>query len=99
MEQIKKLFKRIFAKSEEELLRDKVLKERVDFDNVVASSLLAKEVYDELKKVCHPDRFQCEQDIKKANELFQLISESKGDYSGLLKLKEQVYQDLPIYKK
>ena len=75
MEWIKRLYNRIFAKSEEELLRDKVLNDDIDFANVVSSSLLAKGLYDDLKKQCHPDRFQEEKDINKANELFQLVTQ------------------------
>ena len=53
-------------------------------------------VYDELKKICHPDRFHSEKDINKANELFQLVSQHKGDYNKLVLLKEQIYNELPI---
>ena len=98
MERIKKCFKRFFAKSENDILRDEILNESIDFGNVVSSSLLAKGLYDELKKICHPDRFQKEHDINKANELFQLINQNKGDYNRLLQLKEQVYNQLPVQK-
>lgn len=99
MEWIKSLFKRMFAKSEKELLRDKVLNDDIDFANVVSSSLLAKELYDDLKKICHPDRFQEEKDINKANELFQLVTQNKDNYAELIFLKERVYKELPVYKK
>ena len=87
---------RLYGPSETDAIRNKVLRETVDFDNVVSSSLLAKGLYDELKKVCHPDRFHNEQDENKANELFQLITQNKGDYNKLLALKDQVYSELPI---
>lgn len=96
MGRIKKFFKSVFAKSEKDILRDDILNESIDFGNVVSSSLLAKDLYDELKKVCHPDRFHNEQDENKANELFQLITQNKGDYNKLLALKDQVYSELPI---
>lgn len=99
MEWIKRLYNRIFAKSEEELLRDKVLNNDIDFANVVSSSLLAKGLYDDLKKQCHPDRFQEEKDINMANELFQLITQNKGNYAELIFLKERVYKELLVYKK
>lgn len=99
MEWIKRLYNRIFAKSEEELLRDKVLNDDIDFANVVSSSLLAKGLYDDLKKQCHPDRFQEEKDINKANELFQLVTQNKGNYAELIFLKERVYKELPVCKK
>ena len=31
-------------------MRDKILSEEIDFGNIVSSSLLAKGIYDELKK-------------------------------------------------
>ncbi|MBQ5593062.1 MAG: hypothetical protein IIU76_00570 [Bacteroidales bacterium] len=98
MSGIRKFFNKIFSKSEEEILRDKIMGESIDFGNVVSSSLLAKGLYDELKTICHPDRFHTEVDIQKANELFQLINQNKGDYNRLLQLKEQVYNQLPIQK-
>lgn len=98
MSGIRKFFNKIFSKSEEEILRDKILRENIDFGNVVSSSLLAKGLYDELKTICHPDRFQNEADIQKANELFQLLNQNKGDYNRLMQLKERVYNELPIQK-
>lgn len=99
MNKIKQFFSNIFGVSEKDKIRKKVLSENIDFGNVVSSSLLAKSLYDELKKVCHPDRFHSEQDINKANELFQLVSQNKGDYNKLLLLKEQIYKELPIDNK
>lgn len=96
MERIKHFIKNIFQKSERTKFREKVLSEDIDFTNVVSSSLLAKGLYDELKKVCHPDRFHSEQDINKATELFQMITQNKGDFNKLQSLKEQIYNELPI---
>ena len=97
MDHIKKFLKRILAKSEKDILRDTILNESIDFGNVVSSSLLAKGLYDELKKICHPDKFQNEYDINKANELFQLISQNKGNYAKLLEIKDRIYKELPIF--
>ena len=97
MERIKKFFKSVFARSEKDILRDEILNESIDFGNVVSSSLLAKGLYDELKKICYPDRFQNEYDINKANELFQLITQNKGDYDKLLQIKERIYKELTIF--
>ena len=96
MSKISRFFSRIFGNSEKDKIREKILGEQIDFGNVVSSSLLAKGLYDELKKVCHPDRFHNEQDIAKATELFQLINQNKGDFHKLLLLKEQIYNELPI---
>lgn len=98
MSKISRFFSRIFGNSEKDKIREQILGEQIDFENVVSSSLLAKGLYDELKKVCHPDRFHNEQDIAKATELFQLINQNKGDFNKLLSLKEQIYNELPINK-
>ena len=99
MNKIKRFFVSLFGVSEKDKIRDKILCEDIDYGNIVTSSLLAKGLYDELKKVCHPDRFHKEQDIIKANELFQLLTQYKGDYKKLLSLKEQIYNELPINNK
>lgn len=98
MNKIAKFFRGLFRTSKIDKIRDKILNEEIDFSNVVSSSLLAKNLYDELKKICHPDRFLNEQDINKANELFQLVTQNKGDYNKLLSLKERIYRELPINK-
>lgn len=94
MKRIIDLIRGLFEKSESEKLRDKILNEDIDFNNVVSSSLLAKQLYDELKKIAHPDRFQDPEQIAKATELFQNIHQNKGDYNKLLILKDQVYTEL-----
>lgn len=99
MNKIKRFFVSLFGVSEKDKIRDKILCEDIDYGNIVTSSLLAKGLYDELKKVCHPDRFHKEQDINKANELFQSLTQYKGDYKNLLSLKEQIYNELPINNK
>ena len=98
MSKIARFFRVLFESSETERIRDEILSEKIDFSNVVSSSLLAKSLYDELKKICHPDRFTNEHDVKKANEIFQLVTQNKGDYNKLLSLKERIYNELPIVK-
>ena len=99
MNKITIFFRGLFRTSETDKIRDKILNEEIDFSNVVSSSLLAKNLYDELKKICHPDRFTNEHDVKKANEIFQLVTQNKGDYNKLLSLKERIYNELPVNKK
>lgn len=99
MNKIKRFFSSLFGESEKDKIRDKILSEEIDFGNIVSSSLLAKGLYDELKKVCHPDKFQKEEDMNRATELFQLLIQNKGDYNKLLLLKERIYSELPINNK
>ena len=98
MEIILNLIRWIFAKSDKAKFREKILNEKIDFNNVVSSSLLAKQIYDELKVLVHPDRFHDSETIAKATELFQLIHQNKGDYDQLLNLRERAYVELPIKK-
>ena len=99
MSRIRIFFKGLFKTSERDKIRGQILEEKIDFGNIVSSSLLAKGLYDELKKVCHPDKFQKQEDINKATELFQLLVHNKGDYNKLQSLKERIYNELPIFKK
>lgn len=99
MNKIKRFLNCLFGKSEKDKIREKILREKIDFENVVSSSLLAKGIYDELKKVCHPDKFQKEEDINKATELFQLLVQNKGNHKILLSLKGRIYKELPINNK
>lgn len=94
MKRILNYIKGLFVKSDSEKLREKILREDIDFDNVVSSSLLAKQLYDELKRIAHPDCFQDPDKVSKATSLFQSIHQNKGDYRKLLDLKELVYKEL-----
>lgn len=98
MNKIKIFFKSLFGTSDKEKIKEEILSETIDFENIVSSSLLAKGLYDELKKVCHPDKFQKEEDISKATVLFQQLVQNKGNYNKLQLLKEQIYSELPISK-
>lgn len=98
MERIKQYIKNFFKKSERAKFREKVLSEDIDFANIVSSSLLAKDIYDELKVLVHPDRFQDPDIISKATEIFQLVQQNRGNYDKLVQLKEQAYSELPQEK-
>ena len=94
MKRIRHWLHKTFGKSDSQKLRDKVLNEDIDFSDLVSSSLLAKDIYDELKMVAHPDRFQDPNEIVFATELFKEITQNKGNYKTLLKIKERVYNEL-----
>ena len=99
MKAIKRLLAYFARKKEIRKTKKKVLEEDIDFDNIVSSAFHAKKLYDELKTVCHPDRFHDSETIAKATELFQLIVQNKGNYDELIKLKERIYKELPINAK
>lgn len=98
MNAIKRLLTYFARKKEIRMAKKKVLDEQIDFDNIVSSAFHAKELYDELKTICHPDRFNDSKTIAKATELFQAITGNKGNYDVLLQLKERIYNELPINK-
>lgn len=99
MKAIKRLLAYFARKKEIRKAKERVLEEDIDFDNIVSSAFHAKKLYDELKAVCHPDRFHDSETIAKATELFQLIVQNKGNYDELIKLKERIYKELPINAK
>lgn len=68
----------------------------VDMNNLLNSINNSRQLYKELSRACHPDRFinSDKQDI--AQEIFQEISKNKRDFKILSKLKEQAINDLNI---
>ena len=98
MNAIKRILQYFSRRKEIHRAKKKVLDEQIDFDNIVSSAFHAKELYDELKIKCHPDRFHDSETIAKATELFQAVTENKGNYEILLKLKDRIYNELPIIK-
>lgn len=71
--------------------------EDTDFGDVFQSAFHAKEVYDELKVRCHPDRFVSSEEKQNiANELFQEITKNKNNYKKLVELKERATKELNI---
>ena len=69
----------------------------IDFSNLVTSAFHSDELYDELKKKCHPDRFpnDCQKNII-ANDIFQELSRSRNDYGKLIELKNRAVDELGI---
>ena len=78
----------------------KVLKgknQNQDFSDVINSAFHAKALYDELKGVCHPDKFATNPELcAKATEIFALLVKNKHDYNELLKLKKRIKFELNI---
>lgn len=99
MKAIKRFLQYIARRREINKGKKKIFEEQIDFDNIVSSAFHAKKLYDELKIICHPDRFHDLETITKATELFQLATQNKGNYNALVKLKERIYKELPINEK
>ena len=72
-------------------------KEDVDFNNIIVSSFHAGDLYNQLKKVCHPDRFSSNPELmSKADNLFQQITQNKHDLKKLQELKAEAMKELHI---
>lgn len=70
-------------------------REPIDFANSM-SVFQARDLYNSLKKKCHPDRFIDPVQNEVATMLFQQISENQNNYKVLLQLKEQAIEKLNI---
>lgn len=87
------------SRSEQDKTIAEAKRGEVDYGNVIASSFLAKSMYDKLKKVCHPDRFPVSQQPEKhqiATELSAEIAKHKHDIKELKRLASEVEHQLGI---
>lgn len=80
-----------------EALKQKLKSGTVDFDGLMNSAFHSQELYDELKKKCHPDRFSTNPRlVEKATEIFALITKNKYNYQALAELKERAEKELHV---
>lgn len=79
-------------------IKNEVMQEgSIDFSNVLNNAFNSKEIYDDLKKKCHPDRFVDDAEREAiANELFQRITQNQHNIDNLRKLREEAVQKLGI---
>ena len=69
----------------------------IDFSNTLTSAFHAKELYDELKVKCHPDRFATDEEKRAlADNLISRIAENKNNYKRLVELRDEARQKLNI---
>ena len=74
----------------------KMKSQDIDMENLMNSITNSNELYKELSKKCHPDRFVNTELQFIAEKIFQEITENKRDYNSLLKLKERAIKELNI---
>lgn len=87
----------LFRNKAQRSLRKEILKQSVDFDNIIKSPFLSEKLYNELKVRCHPDCFPTDKEKNRiANMLFQEISKNRHNWKRLLELKEQATRELNI---
>lgn len=68
----------------------------IDMDNLMNSINGSRDLYKELSRLCHPDRFVNKPEQKIAEEIFQEISRHKRNYEKLTSLKERAKSELSI---
>lgn len=85
-------------KDKKKMLKEKVMAEgEVDFRNIMESPFKAGELYKELIRKCHPDRFVGDDErVKAATELSARLTEKQNDYKALLALKQEAEEKLNI---
>jgi hypothetical protein len=82
--------------SREYQAKQRILREdQIDWNNTMYV-FKAQELYNQLKVVCHPDRFTDPQLKAVATDLFQRITKNKTNYKELQKLKEEAKQMLSV---
>jgi hypothetical protein len=69
---------------------------KIDMDNLMNSINGSRDLYKELSKVCHPDKFVNTAKQKIAEEIFQEISKDKRNFEKLLAHKERAKNELNI---
>lgn len=69
----------------------------VDFSTITHDWDKAKQLYDSLKKKCHPDLYKGERN-KEATLIFQRLMQSKYDYAELQKVKKEAEEKLGFSK-
>lgn len=82
-----------------DLSKDKIRnakKSEVDMNNLMNSINGSKDLYKELSRTCHPDRFINTDKQKLAEQIFQDISKYKRDFKKLTELKERAITELNI---
>jgi hypothetical protein len=68
----------------------------IDMGNLMNSINNSSELYKELSRKCHPDRFVNSPDQKLAEEIFQEIARHKRNHEKLIALKERAIAELNI---
>ncbi|MEY4875880.1 MAG: hypothetical protein RL708_1029 [Bacteroidota bacterium] len=82
-----------------DLTKDIVKKSKtttINMDNLMNSINSSGELYKELSRKCHPDKFVNMPNQKNAEEIFQEISKNKRNFEKLLSLKQRAMNELNL---
>lgn len=65
-----------------------------DYVNLFKSMTNGEQLYDTLKKQCHPDLFVGSDKALLAEELFKLLQEHKMNYEKLIEIQKRIESEL-----
>lgn len=87
--------KLLFSDLKKENLK-KSKESNIDMGNLISSINNSSELYKELSRKCHPDRFVNSPHHQVAGEIFQEIARHKRNHEKLVALKERAIAELEI---
>lgn len=73
------------------------IQQEVNMEDVMGNIFQARQLYDQLKRQCHPDRFTDPELRIKADALYQQITENKRNFTRLQELRSQAEQKLHLH--
>ena len=85
-----------FSDIDKKKLKTTIKSSAINMDDVMKSIISSKELYKLLSRKCHPDRFINSNNHKQAENIFQLVSKNKRNYTELLKLKARAEKELNL---
>lgn len=86
-----------YIKSEHYQTKQKMKDGEICFDSVIQNAFHSKDLYDQLKIKCHPDRFASSPELQPiATELFALLVKNRYNHQALLELKERMEKELNV---
>lgn len=74
----------------------KARESEVDMHSLIKDIAHSKNLYKDLSRKCHPDRFQDPELKLLANEIFQEVSKNKRSFSKLTELKTRAINELNL---
>lgn len=94
---LQSVLQRIGHNKERQEYKQRVISETtsVDVSSITHDWLKAKQLFDALKRKCHPDRFSGDLE-QEATRIFQSLMQNKYNYSELLKLKTEAKEKLGV---
>jgi hypothetical protein len=93
------LFYRLKRNNDKSFIAREIKKSKgkqIDMNELMKDINLSKDLYKQLSRACHPDRFAGTELEITANELFQEVQQSENNYAALCDLKKQIEEKLNL---